>query len=158
MADLEDNEQRGTWICPQLLHTPPETPHYLSDGDLDDSGDDDDDDEEEDDYNDAGTADPRPPNQSGHRFKQFDRLLFRAGYFRCAPGGLGRLSNAMHDRQGAITELQRERQRGNRGAYMYKATFGKWNRKPSSTLDRLPARGQWGVEFDEEVEFLSEEL
>ena len=78
--------------------------NYLSDGDLDDS-DDDDDDEEEGDYNDAATADPRPPNQSGHRFKPFDRLLFKAGYFRCAPGGLGALSNAMHDRQGAITEL-----------------------------------------------------
>ena len=42
---------------------------------MDDSGDDDDDDEEEGDYNDAATADPRPPNQSGHRLKQLDRLL-----------------------------------------------------------------------------------
>ena len=104
LADLEDNDERGTWVRPQLRHIPPGTMNYLSDNDLDDS-DDGDDDQEEGDYNDAATADPRPPNQSGHRFKQFDRFLFKAGYFRCAPGGLGALSNAMHDRQGAITEL-----------------------------------------------------
>ena len=138
-----------------LLHIPPETLHYLSDDDMDDS---DDGDEEEDDYNDASTADPRPANQAGHRFKQFDRLLFRAGHFRCAPGGLGALSNVMHDRQGVITELQRERPRGNRGAYMYEVTFDKGNRKPSVTLDRLPARGQFGIDYDEDVEFLSEQL
>ena len=122
---------------------------------MDDS---DDDDEKEDDYNDAATADPRPPNQSGHRYKENDHLLFMAGYFRCAPGGLGALSNVMRGRQGAITELQRERQRCNRGAYMYKVTFDKGNRKPSVTLDRLPARGQWGIDFDEDAEFLSEQL
>jgi len=155
LADLDDAEERGTWIRPQLLHIPPETLNYLSDDDLDDS---DDDDEEEGDYNDAATADPRPPNQSGHRFKQFDRLLFKSGYFRCAPGGLGALSNIMHDRQGVITELQRERPRGNRGAYMYEVKFDAGNRKPSVTLDRLPARGQWGIDFDDEAEFLSEQL
>ena len=42
---------------------------------MDDSDDDDDDDDDEDDYNDATTADPRPPNQSGHRYKENDRLL-----------------------------------------------------------------------------------
>jgi len=158
LADLDDAEERGTWIRPQLLHIPPETLNYLSDDDMDDS-DDDDDDEENDDYNDAATADPRPPNQSGHRFKQFDRLLFKAGYFRCAPGGLGALSNVMHDRQGVITELQRERPRGNRGAYMYEVKFDAGpRRKPSVTLDRLPARGHFGIDFDEDVLFLSEEL
>ena len=75
LADLEDNEERGTWIRQQLLHIPPETLHYLSDDDMDDSDDDDDDEDDEDDYNDAATADPRPPNQSGHRFKENDRLL-----------------------------------------------------------------------------------
>ena len=86
-------------------------------------------------------------------------LLFKAGYFRCAPGGLGALSNVMHDRQGAITELQRERPRGNRGAYMYEVKFDAGpRRKPSVTLERLPARGQWGMDFDEDVEFLSEQL
>ena len=104
LADLDDDEERGTWIRPQLLHIPPETLNYLSDGDFSDS-DDDDDDEEEDYYNDAATADPRPPNQAGHRYKKFDRLLFKAGYFRCSPGGLGALSNVIHDRQDAITEL-----------------------------------------------------
>ena len=148
MADLDDDEERGTWIRPQLLHIPAETLNYLSDDDMDDSDDDDDDEDDEDDYNDAGTADPRPPNQSGHRFKENDRLLFKAGYFRCAPGGLGALSNVMHDRQGAITELQRERPRGNRGAYMYEVKFDAGpRRKPSVTLDRLPARGQWGIDF-----------
>ena len=69
------------------------------------------------------------------------------------------MSNAMHDRQGAITELQRERPRGNRGAYMYEVKFDAGpRRKPSVTLERLPARGQWGMDFDEDVEFLSEEL
>ena len=91
--------------------------------------------------------------------RRTDRLLFKAGYFRCAPGGLGALSNVMHDRQGVITELQRERPRGNRGAYMYEVKFDAGpRRKPSVTLDRLPARGQWGMDFDEDVEFLSEEL
>ena len=156
LADLDDDEQRGTWVRPQLLHIPQETLHYLSDDDMDDS--DDDGDADEDDYNDAATADPRPPNQSGHRYKENGRLLFRAGYFRCAAGGLGSLSNVMHDRQGAITELQCERPRGNRGAYMYKVTFDKGNRKPSVTLDCLPVRGQWGIDFDEDAEFLSEQL
>ena len=126
LADLDDDEQRGTWVRPQLLHIPSETLHYLSDDALNDSDDDDDDDddEEEDDYNDAATADPRPPTQAGHRYKENDRLLFKAGYFRCAPGGLGALSNVMHDRQGAITELQRERPRGNnRGAFLYEVRF-----------------------------------
>ena len=159
LADLDDAEERGTWIRPQLLHIPAETLNYLSDDDMDDSDDDDDDEEDEDDYNDAATADPRPPTQTGHRFKQSDRLLFKAGFFRCAPGGLGALSNVMHDRQGVITELQRERPRGNRGAFMYEVKFDAGpRRKPSVTLDRLPARGQWGMDFDEDVEFLSEEL
>ena len=157
LSDLDDNEERGTWIRPQLLHVPPETLHYLSDDD-DGADDDDDDDEQEDDYQDAATADPRPPNQAGHRYKENDRLLFKSGYFRCAPGGLGALSNVMHDRQGVITELQRERPRGNRGAYLYEIKFDAGNRKPSVTLDRLPARGQWGIDFDEDVEFLSEQL
>ena len=158
LADLDDDEERGTWIRPQLLHIQPETLNYLSDDDLDDSGDDDDD-EEEDDYNDAATADPRPPNQAGHRYKENDRLLFKADYFRCAPGGLGALSNGMQNRQGAITELQRERPRGNRGAYMYEVKFDAGpRRKPSITLERLSARRQWGVDFGEDVEFLSEEL
>ena len=159
MADLEDDEDCGTWIRPQLLHIPPETLHYLSDSDLDDSGDDDEEEDDEDDYNDAGTADPRPPTQTGHRFKQFDRLLFKAGYFRCAPGGLGALSNVMHDRQGVITELQRERPRGSRGAYMHEVKFDAGpRRKPSVALERLPARGQWDMDFDEDVEFLSEQV
>ena len=159
LADLEDNEERGTWIRPQLLHIPAETLNYLSDDDMDDSDDDDDDEDDEDDYNDAGTADPRPPTHAGHRFKQFDRLLFKAGYFRCEPGGLGALSNVMHDRQGVITERQRERPRGNRGAYMYEVKFDAGpRRKPSVTLDHLPARGQFGIDYDDEVEFLSEEL
>jgi len=156
LADLDDAEERGTWIRSQLLHIPQETLQYLSEDDMDDSDDDDDDDE--DDYNDAATADPRPPNQTGFRYKENDRLLFKSGYFRCAPGGLGALSNVIHDRQGVITELQRERPRGNRGAYMYQVTFDKGNRKPSVTLGRLPARGQWGIDFDVDVVFLSEEL
>ena len=159
LADLVDNDERGTWVRQQLLHIPAETLNYLSDDDVDDNGDGDDDEEDEDDYNDAGTADPRPPNQSGRRYKENDRLLFRSGYFRCAPGGLGALSNAMHDRQGAITELQRERPRGSRGAYMYEVKFDAGpRRKPSVTLDKLPARGQWGIDFDQDVEFLSEQL
>ena len=64
----------------------------------------------------------------------------------------------MHDRQGVITELQRDRPRGNRGAYLYKISFDAGNRKPSVTLERLPARGQFGIDFDEDAEFLSEEL
>ena len=159
LSDLDDDEERGTWIRPQLLHVPPETLHYLSSDDDGADDDDDDDEDDEDDYNDAGTADPRPPNQSGHRYKENDRLLFKAGFFRCAPGGLGALSNVMHDRQGVITELQRERPRGNRGAFMYEVKFDAGpRRKPSVTLDRLPARGQWGMDFDEDVEYLSEQL
>ena len=159
LSDLDDNEERGTWIRPQLLYIPPETLHYLSDDDDGADDDDADDDEQDDNYNDAATANPRPPNQAGHRYKENDRLLFKADYFRCAPGGLGALSNVKHDRQGVITELQRERPRGNRGAYMYKVKFDAGpRRKPSVTLDRLPARGQWGMDFDEDVEFLSEQL
>ena len=70
LSDLDDAEERGTWIRPQLLHVPPETLHYLSSDDDGADDDDDDDEEDEDDYNDAATADPRPPNQSGHRFKE----------------------------------------------------------------------------------------
>ena len=43
LADLDDDEERGTWIRPQLLHIPPETLNYLSDGDFSDSDDGDDD-------------------------------------------------------------------------------------------------------------------
>ena len=66
----------------------------------------------------------------------------------------------MHDRQGAITELQRERPHGvNRGAYMYEINFEAGpRRKPSITLERLPVREQWGMDFDEGILFLSEQL
>ena len=158
LSDLDDNEERGTWIRPQLLHVPPETLHYLSDDDDGADDDDDDDEDEQDDYQDAATADPRPPTQSGHRYKENARLLFKSGYFRCAPGGLGALSNVMHDRQGIVTTLQRDRPRGNRGAYLYEIQFDAGNGKQSLTLDRLPARGQWGLDDDEDVEFLSEQL
>ena len=40
LADLDDDEQRGTWVRPQLLHIPPKTTNYLSDDDLDDRDDD----------------------------------------------------------------------------------------------------------------------
>ena len=86
LSDLDDDEERSTWIRQQLMHVPPETLHYLSSDDDGADDDDDDDEEDEDDYNDAATADPRPPDQSGHRFKQSDRLLFKAGFFRCQPG------------------------------------------------------------------------
>ena len=36
LADLDDAEERGTWIRPQLLHIPAETLNYLSDDDMDD--------------------------------------------------------------------------------------------------------------------------
>ena len=65
LSDLDDAEERGTWIRPQLLHVPPETLHYLSSDDDGADDDDDDDEEDEDDYNDAATADPRPPTQIG---------------------------------------------------------------------------------------------
>ena len=146
LSDLDDAEERGTWIRPQLLHVPPETLHYLSSDDDGADDDDDDDEEDEDDYNDAATADPRPPTQTGHRYKETDRLLFKAGFFRCAPGGLGALSNVMHDRQGVITELQRERPRGNRGAYMYEVKFDAGNRRSQVSLSTAFLRvvsGAW---------------
>ena len=73
-------------------------------------------------------------------------MLFKAGYFRCAPGGLGALSNVMHDRQGVITELQRERPRGNRGAYMYEVKFDAGNRESQVSLSTAflrVASGAW---------------
>ena len=127
-----------------LLHVPPETLHYLSSDDDGADDDDDDDEEDEDDYNDAATADPRPPNQSGHRYKENDRLLFKAGYFRCAPGGLGALSNVMHDRQGVITELQRERPRGNRGALHVRGEI-RCGTPPKAKCHSRPPSCAWSV-------------
>ena len=87
LADLENNDERGTYIRQQLLHIPAETLNYLSDDDMDDSGDGDDDEEDEDDYNDAGTADPRPPTQTGHRFKQLIGCYLRRATLGVHRGG-----------------------------------------------------------------------
>ena len=162
ISDLTGNEQRGNWTRQQLLHIPPSTMNYISDSSSSDSSGDEDEQDNEDDYRDAATVNTRPPKPGQHRYKRGDRLFFKADFFRVQPGGLGALSNVLRDREGTVATLQRQRARGvNRGAYLYAIEFEGNPRNQIIRIDRLPAHGppdDPGVDDDENVEFISEQL
>ena len=74
-------DKRGVWTRQQLQHIPSNT--IFDDDSSDDGSDTDDDggDEAVGQFNDALTADPRPPVRVGYRYKKGDVLMFKEQYF-----------------------------------------------------------------------------
>ena len=125
----------------------------FSDDSSDDGSDTDDDggDEAVGQFNDALTADPRPPVRVGYRYKKGDMLMFKKQYFTV--GIIGRLEalSLQHDRTGLVLEQTRERPNARtaraKGTFVYTVQFD----DPTRTVPRLPARGDDGIDGDDDA-------
>ena len=157
IADLDGNEERGTFIRTQLLYVPESTLDYVSSDDEDDEDDEDGGDggdggDEEDGAvaQNARSVDPRPLVAKKHRYRKGDTLHFDRKFFEGDDVVVGGLERTPRTRLGVVVATARERsaQYTNRGRYLYTIAFE--NGRTSLNVDRLP------LDRDPDVTFVRE--
>ena len=109
-------------------------------------------------FNNAASARPRPEVRSGHRYKTNDVLFFEKKLFEeddeGAVGGL-EVPALRRDRTGVVLDRTREYpNRVRKGAFLY--TIILFDDPSSTKAQRLPARGDDGIDGDVSAEFLND--